>query len=62
MHIVLNFYKNLFSHVTEDDIDKLKGRLSNLGDSIVVVGIWILLRFMYIPICLEGSSVSIEIW
>lgn len=32
------FIKNLFSHVTEDDIDKLKGRLSNLGDSIVVVG------------------------
>ena len=30
--------KNLFPYVEERDIDKLKDRLSNLGDSIVVVG------------------------
>ncbi|HZJ82908.1 MAG TPA: DAK2 domain-containing protein [Clostridia bacterium] len=30
--------KNLFPYVVEGDIDKLKNKLSNLGDSIVVVG------------------------
>ncbi|HZJ57816.1 MAG TPA: DAK2 domain-containing protein [Clostridia bacterium] len=32
------FVKNLFPYVTEGDVDKLKERLANLGDSIVVVG------------------------
>jgi len=32
------FIKNLFPYVEEEDIEKLKKRLENLGDSIVVVG------------------------
>ena len=32
------FIKNLFPYVEEEDIDKLKSKLENLGDSIVVVG------------------------
>lgn len=32
------FIKNLFPYVQEGDVDKLKDRLGNLGDSIVVVG------------------------
>lgn len=32
------FIKNLFPYVVEEDIDKLKSKLENLGDSIVVVG------------------------
>lgn len=32
------FIKNLFPYVGEGDVDKLRDRLSNLGDSIVVVG------------------------
>ena len=32
------FIKNLFPYVVEEDIDKLKSRFENLGDSIVVVG------------------------
>lgn len=32
------FIKNLFPYVEEGDVDKLKKKLANLGDSIVVVG------------------------
>ena len=45
--------ESLFPYVEEEDIDKLKSKLENLGDSIVVVGDTDLIKVHVLQICQE---------